>query len=253
MHRGTTRRGAGGRPSGPHHGGGHRTWHDSVADGRGCRSHNNFQWQPKSDQLACRALVSSASVDINQADRRAIIRALAYRPAVPVWPVDGRLHTTPALYIYPSPRLGDYPHLLDMQVIARHKDRGALRLDHLHDQALCGPKAEGDLSITHIMPPIGSSAMGTARDLGHTQVLSQGSELWQQRTLAGGEACYGEQSESVRGAQRAAWTTSPMSPGSGPAPRIGVIGAGERGNCRPAAYCVTCAVRRPARFQDGQP
>ena len=37
------------------------------------------------------------------------------------------------------------PHMVDMQVIMRLQDRGALRLDHLHDQALCGPKGEGDL------------------------------------------------------------------------------------------------------------
>jgi hypothetical protein len=42
-----------------------------------------------------------------------------------------------------------------MQVIVRLQDRGALRLDHLHDHALCGPKGEGDLPITHIMPQIG--------------------------------------------------------------------------------------------------
>ena len=32
-----------------------------------------------------------------------------------------------------------------MQVIVRHQDRGALRLDHLHDQALCEPEGRGDL------------------------------------------------------------------------------------------------------------
>jgi hypothetical protein len=48
--------------------------------------------------------------------------------------------------------LGERPQLVVMQVIVRLQDRGALRLDHLHDQALCGPKGEGDLSITHIMP-----------------------------------------------------------------------------------------------------
>jgi hypothetical protein len=62
--------------------------------------------------------------------------------------------------------------MLDMQVIARHQDRGALRLDHLHDQALCGPKGEGDLSITHIMPPTGSSTTSTAPDLSHAQGLN---------------------------------------------------------------------------------
>jgi hypothetical protein len=42
-----------------------------------------------------------------------------------------------------------------MQVIVRLQDRGALRLDHLHDQALCGPKGEDDLLITGIMPNSG--------------------------------------------------------------------------------------------------
>jgi hypothetical protein len=42
--------------------------------------------------------------------------------------------------------------MADMQVIVRHQDRGALRLDHLHDQALCEPEGRGDLLITHIMP-----------------------------------------------------------------------------------------------------
>ena len=33
------------------------------------------------------------------------------------------------------------PHLADMPVIVRHQDRGALRLDHRHDQALCRRRA----------------------------------------------------------------------------------------------------------------
>jgi hypothetical protein len=32
--------------------------------------------------------------------------------------------------------------MVDMEVIARLHDRGAQRLDHLYDQALCGPKGE---------------------------------------------------------------------------------------------------------------
>jgi hypothetical protein len=52
----------------------------------------------------------------------------------------------------PHVTLSDYTHLADMQVIVRHQDRGALRLDHLHDQALCEPEGRGDLLITHIMP-----------------------------------------------------------------------------------------------------
>jgi hypothetical protein len=35
--------------------------------------------------------------------------------------------------------------MTDMQVIVRRQDRGALRLDHLHDQALCEPEGRGDL------------------------------------------------------------------------------------------------------------
>jgi hypothetical protein len=31
--------------------------------------------------------------------------------------------------------------MLDMEVIVRHQDRGALRLDHRHDQALCRRRA----------------------------------------------------------------------------------------------------------------
>ena len=39
-------------------------------------------------------------------------------------------------------RYHEHPLMADMQVIVRHQDQGALRLDHLHDQALCGPKGE---------------------------------------------------------------------------------------------------------------
>jgi len=42
----------------------------------------------------------------------------------------------------------DHPLMADMQVIVRLQNRGALRLDHLHDQALCEPEEGGDLSIT---------------------------------------------------------------------------------------------------------
>jgi len=49
--------------------------------------------------------------------------------------------------------------MADMQVIVRHQDRGALRLDHLHDQALCEPEGRGDLLITHIMPNSGRCAV----------------------------------------------------------------------------------------------
>jgi hypothetical protein len=50
--------------------------------------------------------------------------------------------------------------LADMQVIVRLQDRGTLRLDRLHDQALCEPEGCDDLSITHIMP-------GAVRDFLH--------------------------------------------------------------------------------------
>jgi hypothetical protein len=36
------------------------------------------------------------------------------------------------------------PDMVDMEVIVRLRDRGAKRLDHLHDQALCGPKGAGN-------------------------------------------------------------------------------------------------------------
>jgi hypothetical protein len=49
------------------------------------------------------------------------------------------------------PGQDEYPVMVDMQVIVRLQDRGALRLDHLHGQALCEPEGRGDLSITHIM------------------------------------------------------------------------------------------------------
>ena len=38
-------------------------------------------------------------------------------------------------------RRGRHPDLVDMPVIVRHQDRGALRLDHRHDQALCRRRA----------------------------------------------------------------------------------------------------------------
>src|SRR6516164_3980033 len=37
------------------------------------------------------------------------------------------------------------PHMVDMPVIVRHQDRGALRLDHRHDQALCRARRASDL------------------------------------------------------------------------------------------------------------
>jgi hypothetical protein len=50
-----------------------------------------------------------------------------------------------------------------MQVIVRLQDQGALRLDHLHDQALCELEGRGDLSITHIMPRWGRNADSVTR------------------------------------------------------------------------------------------
>jgi hypothetical protein len=35
----------------------------------------------------------------------------------------------------------EHTHMVDMPVIVRHQDRGALRLDHRHDQALCRRRA----------------------------------------------------------------------------------------------------------------
>ena len=53
-------------------------------------------------------------------------------------------HELPASDLAGTLTAGRRPNLLDMQVIARLQDRGAQRLDHLHDQALCGPKGVGD-------------------------------------------------------------------------------------------------------------
>jgi hypothetical protein len=47
-----------------------------------------------------------------------------------------------------SPVLASSQLMADMQVIVRLQNRGALRLDHLHDQALCEPEGRGDFSIT---------------------------------------------------------------------------------------------------------
>jgi hypothetical protein len=64
----------------------------------------------------------------------------------------GEVSGTPRSHLFEASRLDSRPLMADMQVIVRHQDRGALRLDHLHDQALCEPGGRGDLSITHIMP-----------------------------------------------------------------------------------------------------
>jgi len=39
----------------------------------------------------------------------------------------------------------EHPLLADMEVIVRLQGQEAQRLDHLHDQALCGPQGAGDL------------------------------------------------------------------------------------------------------------
>jgi len=41
-----------------------------------------------------------------------------------------------------------FPLMVDMPVIVRYQDRGALRLDHRHDQALCRRRL-GDLVFDH--------------------------------------------------------------------------------------------------------
>ena len=58
--------------------------------------------------------------------------------------------------------------MADMQVIVRLQDRGALRLDLLHDQALCEPEGRGDLLITHIMP------LGVYGELAHVLKVACG-------------------------------------------------------------------------------
>jgi hypothetical protein len=49
------------------------------------------------------------------------------------------------------------PLMADMPVIVRHQDRGALRLDHRHDQALCRGRRSDLVLITGIMPPTGGA------------------------------------------------------------------------------------------------
>jgi hypothetical protein len=41
------------------------------------------------------------------------------------------------------------PHMVDLEVLVRLQYRGAQRLDHLHDQALCGPKGAGNQGHPH--------------------------------------------------------------------------------------------------------
>jgi hypothetical protein len=62
--------------------------------------------------------------------------------------------------------------MVDLQVIAWHQVRGALRLDHLHDQALCEPEGRGDLLITHIMPMSGCSAFAWSFICLHTAMVA---------------------------------------------------------------------------------
>jgi hypothetical protein len=42
-----------------------------------------------------------------------------------------------SLYVQVRPPDRKHTLMVDMPVIVRHQDRGALRLDHRHDQALC--------------------------------------------------------------------------------------------------------------------
>jgi hypothetical protein len=45
----------------------------------------------------------------------------------------------------PTARKKPHAYLVDMQGDREAPRPEALRLDHVHDQALCGPKGEGDL------------------------------------------------------------------------------------------------------------
>jgi hypothetical protein len=78
-------------------------------------------------------------------------RQPGYQDSRPAPPPPGR---SAADYKH-GPKDAQRPNLADMQVIVRLQDRGALRLDHLHDQALCEPEGRGALLITHIMPMSG--------------------------------------------------------------------------------------------------
>jgi len=53
--------------------------------------------------------------------------------------------------VYTSLLPSGRPLMADMPVIVRHQDRGALRLDHRHDQALCrrqGPVQRARLGVS---------------------------------------------------------------------------------------------------------
>jgi hypothetical protein len=59
-------------------------------------------------------------------------------PQAAVWSIQPPTHTTYGSLIE---RSGECTLMVDMPVIVRHQDRGALRLDHRHDQALCRRRA----------------------------------------------------------------------------------------------------------------
>ena len=69
--------------------------------------------------------------------RTAVVRRLSQRQ-------DSARLPEPSLTSLPDqPGLYGLTLLVDMPFIVRHKDRGALRLDHRHDQALCRRRATG--------------------------------------------------------------------------------------------------------------
>src|ERR1700683_3728726 len=64
------------------------------------------------------------------------------------------------------------PNLVDMPVIVRHQDRGALRLDHRHDQALCRRRVVICSLITGIMPMRGCGIKSLAVSVRETQLYA---------------------------------------------------------------------------------
>jgi hypothetical protein len=100
-----------------------------------------------------------------------------------VW-LDGRLGYDSAvsrrtLYLYIARASGEYPLLVDMPVLVVHQDRGALRLDHRQDQALCRRRAVIWSLVTGIMPPTGRVVLQPAVWYRKLVVLSR-----QERTIA---------------------------------------------------------------------
>ena len=73
----------------------------------------------------------------------------------------------------------DMLHLVDMPVIVRHQDRGALRLDHRHDQALCRRRL-GDLVFNHRHNAADRvKRCGHSKDFGHATRSAGNRELRQ--------------------------------------------------------------------------